>query len=214
MKPVAIFLYELSGRSAEPFAAAGWECYCIDIQHQGNTSKGNIHFVQADARRWMPTRDMVERCQFFAAFPPCDDLAVSGARWFKGKGLHALSDAIELFAVAAEWGEFFAVPYLIENPRSTISTYWRKPDHIFDPADYAQLEPSDHYTKKTCLWTGGGFVMPPKAGLPGVPAANVIRDMKGKGRDRANARSVTPMGFMRAVFNANFGGQAVQRVAA
>ncbi len=214
MKPVAIFLYELSGKSAEPFAAAGWDCYCIDIQHQGNTSKGNIHFIQADARRWMPTRDMVQRCRFFAAFPPCDDLAISGARWFKGKGLHRLSDAIELFAVAAEWAEFFEVPYLIENPRSTISTYWRKPDHRFDPADYSQLEPSDHYTKETCLWTGGGFVMPPKVPLPGPPRLNVIRDMKGKGRDRANARSVTPMGFMRAVFSANFGAQAPQAVAA
>ncbi len=214
MKPVAIFLYELSGKSAEPFAAAGWDCYCIDIQHQGNTSKGNIHFVQADALRWKPTRDMVQRCRFFAAFPPCDDLAISGARWFKGKGLHRLSDAIELFAVAAEWAEFFEVPYLIENPRSTISTYWRKPDHRVDPCDYSQLEPSDHYTKETCLWTGGGFIMPPKVPLPGPAKLNVIRDMKGKGRDRANARSVTPMGFMRAVFNANFGSQAPQQVAA
>lgn len=213
MKPVAIFLYELSGKSAEPFADAGWDCYCIDIQHPGNFSKGNIHFVQADACRWKPTRDMVQRCRFFAAFPPCDDLACSGARWFKGKGLHALSDAIELFAIAAEWAEFFEVPYLIENPRSTISTYWRKPDHCFDPCDYSQLAPSEHYTKKTCLWTGGGFIMPPKAALPGPAQANVIRDMAGKGRDRANARSVTPMGFMRAVYAANFNAQ-VQQVAA
>lgn len=213
MKPVAIFLYELSGKSAEPFAAAGWDCYCIDIQHPGNRSVGNVHFVQADARRWKPTRDMVERCQFFAAFPPCDDLATSGARWFKGKGLHALSDAIELFAIAAEWAEFFEVPYLIENPRSTISTYWRKPDHTFDPCDYSRLAPSEHYTKKTCLWTGGGFAMPPRASLPGPAQVNVIRDMAGKGRDRANARSVTPMGFMRAAFDANFGAVA-QAVAA
>lgn len=214
MKPVAIFLYELSGKSAEPFAAAGWDCYCSDIQHPGNRSVGNVHFVQADARRWKPTRDMVERCQFFAAFPPCDDLACSGARWFKGKGLHALSDAIELFAIAAEWAEFFEVPYLIENPRSTISTYWRKPDHTFDPCDYSQLAPSEHYTKKTCLWTGGGFIMPAKASLPIPPQVNVIRDMKGKGRDRANARSFTPMGFMRAVHLANFPAPASMAVAA
>jgi len=204
VKPLAIFLYELSGKSAEPFATAGWDCYCIDIQHPGNFSQGDIHFVRADARRWKPTRDMVERCQFFAAFPPCDDLATSGARWFKGKGLHALSDAIELFAIAAEWAEFFEAPYLIENPRSTISTYWRKPDHTFDPCDYSQLAPSEHYTKKTCLWTGGGFIMPPKAPLPGPPRLDFIHKMPGKGRDRANARSVTPTGFMRATYDANF----------
>lgn len=213
MSPVAIFLYELSGQSAAPFAAAGWECYCIDIAHERDHQKGNVHFIKADARRWKPTRDMVQRCAFFAAFPPCDDLACSGARWFKGKGLHALSDAIELFAVAAEWAEFFEVPYLIENPRSTISTYWRTPDHTFDPCDYSQLAPSEHYTKKTCLWTGGDFVMPPKCPLPGPAQENVIRDMKGKGRDRANARSVTPSGFMQALFNANFP-QPAQAVAA
>ena len=95
MTPVAIFLYELSGQSAAPFAAAGWDCYCIDIAHERDHQKGNVRFIKADARRWKPSRDMVERCAFFAAFPPCDDLACSGARWFKGKGLHALSDAIE-----------------------------------------------------------------------------------------------------------------------
>lgn len=213
MKPVAIFLYELSGKSAEPFAAAGWECFCIDIAHPKARTVGNVHFIKADARHWMPTRDMVERCRFFAAFPPCDNLATSGALWFKGKGLHVLSEAIELFAVAAKWAEFIGAPYLIENPRSTISTYWRKPDHTFDPCDYSQLAPSEHYTKKTCLWTGGGFVMPAKCPLPGAPLANVIRDMKGKGRDRANARSVTPLGFVRAVYDANFGAPAPARAA-
>ena len=82
MKPAAIFLYELSGKSAEPFAAAGWECYCIDIQHQGHTTKGNIHFVQADARRWKPTRDMVKRCQFYGGGAGCGDVACYGAGWF------------------------------------------------------------------------------------------------------------------------------------
>ncbi|WP_323008773.1 hypothetical protein [Paracoccus sp. (in: a-proteobacteria)] len=50
MKPVAIFLYEYSGKSAEPFAAAGWDCFCVDLQHEKNHSKGNIHYVKADAR--------------------------------------------------------------------------------------------------------------------------------------------------------------------
>ena len=210
MKPVAIFLYELSGRAAEPFLAAGWDCYCIDLQHPKTRSIGNLHLVRADARSWKPSRDMIARCRFFAAFPPCDDLACSGALWFKGKGLRALSGAIELFAVAAEWAEFFEVAYFIENPRSTISTYWRKPDHTFDPCDYSAFEPAEHFTKKTCLWTGGGFVMPPRAALPGPATANVIRDMPGKGKARANARSVTPRGFMRAVFEANLAVEIVQ----
>ncbi|GKX34653.1 MAG: hypothetical protein MnENMB40S_22710 [Rhizobiaceae bacterium MnEN-MB40S] len=203
MKPVAIFLFELSGKSAEPFAAAGWDCYCVDIAHPGNRSEGNIHYVKADARSWKPTKDMVLRCRFFAAFPPCDHLAVSGARWFKGKGLRCLSGSIELFSVAAEWAEFFEAPYLIENPVSTISTYWRKPDHTFDPWQYTGYAANDNYSKKTCLWTGGGFVMPEPC-----PTCNTIdtrRIVDAAKTDRANVRSVTATGFIRAAFEANFG---------
>lgn len=204
MTPVAIFLYELSGQSAEPFAAAGWDCYCVDIAHQANRSVGNIHFIRADARQWKPTKDQVRRCQFFAAFPPCDHMAVSGARWFAGKGLRKLSESVELFAVAAEWAEFFEVPYLIENPVSTISTYWRKPDYTFDPWQFTNWHANDNYSKKTCLWTGGGFVMPKPAPVPNqVIDTRRIVDAK-RNADRANLRSATPIGFMRAVFDANF----------
>jgi hypothetical protein len=53
---------------------------------------------------------------------------------------------------------------MLENPVGVLSSYWRKPDHTFDPCDYGgYLNPAgDAYTKKTCLWTGGGFIMPGK----------------------------------------------------
>jgi hypothetical protein len=87
-------------------------------------------------------------------------MAVSGARWFAGKGLGKLADSIRLFERAAFWCEWFGAPYLIENPVSTISSYWRKPDYTFHPWQFTAFELGDNYTKKTCLWTGGGFVMP------------------------------------------------------
>lgn len=207
MKPVAIFLYELSGVSAEPFAVNGWECFCIDIAHSRDRTDGNIHFVKADARHWKPTKDMVARCRFFAAFPPCDHMAVSGARWFKGKGLHKLSESVDLFAIAAEWAEFFEVPYIIENPVSTIATYWRKPDHTFDPWQFTGWAVNDNYTKKTCLWTGGGFIMPPANAVPcqTIDARRIVDAPRNA--NRGNFRSVTPIGFMRAVFDANFKNQ-------
>ncbi|RWK82350.1 MAG: hypothetical protein EOR45_31775 [Mesorhizobium sp.] len=162
-----------------------------------------MHFIRADARHWKPTRDMVLRCRFFAAFPPCDHLAVSGARWFAGKGLHKLSQSVELFAIAAEWAEFFEVPYMIENPVSTISTYWRKPDHTFDPWQFTAWASNDNYSKKTCLWTGGGFVMPAvNAMCQAIDTKRVLNAPRNA--DRANVRSVTPIGFMRALYAANF----------
>src|SRR5688572_32000444 len=106
---------------AEPWAAAGLRCYCVDIQHPpGERRVGNIIFVGADVRHWYPPND--ERPVFVACFPPCTDLAVSGARWFPSKGLRRLARAIELFAVAKEFCEWADCPFQIENPVSTISS--------------------------------------------------------------------------------------------
>lgn len=108
-----------------------------------------------------------------------------------------------MFATAAEFCEASGAPYMIENPVSTISTYWRKPDHTYSPWEYSGYSSTpmdDNYTKKTCLWVGGGFVMPPKhadAALP--PPDDRIHKASG-GKNQAYVRSVTPKSFGRAVF--------------
>jgi hypothetical protein len=62
--------------------------------------------------------------------------------------------------------------------------------------------PNDGYTKSTCLWVGGGFVMPEKRQIPLNENHNMIH-MCAPGPERANIRSVTPMGFAYAVYDAN-----------
>lgn len=140
---------------------------------------------------------------FGFAFPPCTHLAVSGARWFKGKGLRALSQSIEMFATAAEFLERLGCPYGIENPVSTISTHWRKPDHTFHPYEFTGFELTDNYTKKTCLWVGGGFEMPEPNRADGLGAPDNRIHAAPPSGDRGDIRSATPMGFARAVFQAN-----------
>lgn len=202
MTDIALFLFDRTGQMAEPWAEAGYDCYCVDIQHdKGERRDGNIVFVGADIHRWTPP--LGRRIAFVAAFPPCTHLAVSGARWFKGKGLYALADSISLFARAAEICEASGAPYLIENPVSTISSYWRKPDHTFHPSDFTAFELADNYSKQTCLWTGGGFVMPPPARAEGLPPPDNRIHFASPGPERANFRSATPRGFARAVFEAN-----------
>lgn len=201
-----LFLYDLTGNMGKPWLDAGYEVHIVDIQHPpGRTVRkdGVICWGVDLVGGWLPPREITDRLRFAGAWPPCDHLAVSGSRWFKGKGLRKLSQAILLFGIAAELLEWLAVPYFIENPVSTISSYWRKPDHIFSPDQYTRLEPSDNYTKKTCLWTGGGFVMPPaeKDVSLGVPDDRIHKAPPGP--ERANFRSATPMGFSRAVFAAN-----------
>ena len=158
MKDVILCLYDITGNMAKPWLDAGYTAVLVDVQHKAGTHQdGNIIKVGADIRNgWMPPRDMIERIAFVAAFPPCDHLAVSGSRWFKGKGLRKLALSIDLFATAAELCEWIGAPYMIENPVSTISSYWRKPDATFHPHHFTLMEPDDNYTKHTCLWTGGG----------------------------------------------------------
>ena len=79
---------------------------------------------------------------------------------------------------------------------SVISSHYRKPDYTFDPCDYG-----DPWTKKTCLWTGNGFVMPPKDRVDPVLGSLIIKMPPSE--DRQNLRSETPKGFAEAVFAAN-----------
>lgn len=204
MNPCAIFLFSKTKRMAEPWAAAGYDCYCVDIQHpKGEARDGNYILVGADIHRWVPPLGRQIVGAF--AFTPCTDVAVSGARWFKGKGLYALADSIALFARSAELLEATGAPGFIENPRSTLSTYWRKADHEFHPWQYAHIDPEAHYTKTTCLWTFGGFVMPRGLEYPlphlGEPDDRIHKATPGP--ERADFRSATPPGFPQAVFEAN-----------
>jgi hypothetical protein len=204
----AVSLFDWSAVMLEPWRDAGYTCWAVDTRHpRGHTTRDDgIHLIGHDlSTPWLPPFDR-DDIAFVAAFPPCDHLAVSGARWFKGKGLRALASSIELFATAAEFCEWAAesgARYMIENPVSTISTYWRKPDHAFSPHHYAGLFPDDNYTKKTCLWSGGGFVLPePVFATDGEPPDDRIHKMP-PSADRAALRSLTPRGFARAVFDAN-----------
>ena len=208
-KDVCVFLFDVTGIMAQPWLEAGYECWTVDLQHPpayetgGITREGNLVKVHADLRHpWLCPVDR-NRIAFAFAFPPCDHLAVSGARWFKGKGLRRLSLSVEMFATAAEFCEWSGAPYGIENPVSTISSHWRKPDYTFSPDQYTGLCADDNYTKKTCLWVGNGFIMPEpnRDESLGEPDDRIHRCPPGP--DRANIRSATPLGFSRAVFLAN-----------
>lgn len=204
MNPCAIFLFDRSAIMAQPWAAEGYDCYCVDIQNpKGETRDGRIIRVGADINRWVPP--LGRQIVFACAFTPCTDMAVSGARWFKGKGLYALADSIALFARSAELINATGAPGFIENPVSTLATYWRQADYTFHPWQFAHIDPAANYTKKTCLWAFNGFVMPrgldvPDSTLP--PPDDHIHKAR-PGEDRANFRSATPPGFPKAVFDAN-----------
>jgi hypothetical protein len=199
---IVVSLFDYTGNMVEPWAKAGFLCYCVDLQHPpGESREGNIIRVGADVREWLPPYGPIK---ILFAFPPCTHVAVSGARWFQDKGLGSLVQALQLFDAAVRLAEWAKAPYMIENPVSTISTYWRKPDHVFNPCDYGGYfnPPIDAYSKRTCLWIGNRFRTPRFRGVSPREGSRMHRMPPCK--NRAQLRSVTPRGFAQAVFEANY----------
>jgi hypothetical protein len=201
-------LCDRTGKMVQPWLDAGYEAITVDVQPEANPCRGRYHY-EGDVRhfwRFVEKDNLV----FVAAFPPCTHFAVSGARWFRDKGLDVLIEALEIVNACRKICEASGAPWMLENPVGTLSTitetYWRGPDQSFNPCDYG-----DPYTKKTLLWTGGGFVMPPVV-KPGDMFAEPtwVEPIEGSkmhllppSADRADLRSETPEGFARAVFLAN-----------
>lgn len=201
MTLTVLSLCDRTGNMLRPWAAAGYRCVAVDTQHpKKGKSEGGIEYIHADVRNYLPPRTEYAAC---FAFPPCTDLAVSGARWYAEKGLAALYDAIGLVEACRRICEWTDAPYFLENPVSTLSTYWRKLDYTFNPCDFGgYISPeTDNYTKKTCLWIGNGFIMP--GPLRVVPTEGSKIHLMPPSPDRANLRSETPVGFAQAVFEAN-----------
>lgn len=197
-------LCDRSGNALIPWAEAGYECLAVDLQHDGErverVGDGVIRYVEGDVREYTPP-DGEYRIGF--GWPPCTDLAVSGARWMREKGLSALAEAIAQVAACRDTLDALGCPWMIENPVSTLATYWRSPDYRFDPFEFDGYTDRDEaYTKETWLWTGGGFRMPRADGVPEREADNRIH-MMGPSDDRADRRAETPMGFARAMYLAH-----------
>lgn len=197
-------LCDRTGNMVRPWAREGYIGIAVDLKHDGvsveNVGSGAIVYVGADVRRYDPPD--VEYAAAFA-FPPCTDLAVSGARWFQEKGLKALADAIDKVAECHETISSLGCPWMLENPKSTLSTHWRSPDYAFDPYEYAHYTDADEsYSKETWLWTGNAFRMPVTDGVDAAEADDRIHAMP-PGEDRSERRSRTPVGFARAVYLAH-----------
>ena len=232
-KGIVLSLYDFTGEALKPWAEAGYICHAFDIQHPESgwreryESGGRIWYHKVDLwnsdnitalQDWFKNENVV----FGMAFPVCTDLAVSGAGHFARKRKADPEFQIRASNHArwcASLFEALGVPYFIENPVSRLATLWRKPDYSFHPYEYGEyipdaeaehprwpdyIAPKDRYTKKTCLWTGGGFTMPPKRPTQ-KPDGYSQQHLKlgGKSQRTKDIRSATPRGFARAVFEAN-----------
>jgi hypothetical protein len=198
-----VSLCDLTGNMVMPWAEAGYRCLCLDIAHSIRRERrvkmgsGSIVYRWSNVRSITPAELPTDPLVIFA-FPPCTNLAVSGARDFQKKGIRGLIDGLELVESCRQLCEWSGAPWMLENPVSRLSSCWRKPDHLFQPWQFG-----DNYSKKTCIWSGGGFVMPPPA-IDEKPQDCEERIwLMSPGHNRAALRSETPQGFANAVFEAN-----------
>ncbi|HEV2733180.1 MAG TPA: hypothetical protein VGV85_00030 [Longimicrobiaceae bacterium] len=207
---VVVSLCDRTGIMVRPWAEAGYRCLCFDLQHALRSDRvdefpggGSITYRWANVLSLAPD-DVPGPVAFAAAFPDCAALTKTAAQDWPRKGLRALIDALTLVESCRLLLAYLGAPWCIENPVGRLGTIWRAADHAFDPCDFGgYLEPAgDAYTKRTCLWTGGGFVMPEPRRVEPVEGSK-MHTAYAPGPERKNLRSVTPEGFARAVFLAN-----------
>ena len=127
---------EYTGAVRDAFNRSGCDAVSIDIKE--SLKPGN-HII-GDLRDYLERTDLFD---MLIAFPPCTDLASSGAPSFYKK-------ADKQKAALKFIRDIMASPInhiAIENPIGIISTYIRKPDQIVQPYFFG-----DPYQKSTCLW--------------------------------------------------------------
>lgn len=214
-REVIISLCDKSAVMVTPWAEDGFLCICVDIAHSISATRkrnhkikkfasgGEIHFVWGDARSWKPEdfdKNFFQKyiIRFMSAFPTCTNLAGSGSQYFQMKGIPMLSDALGLFNYCEQIASYSGSPYCIENPVGVIPSFHRKPDYYFNPWNYGE-----DYQKKTCLWTGNGFIMPDFTCIekPDHVTEKII-DLS-PSKERNDIRSETPLKFAQAVYKSN-----------
>jgi hypothetical protein len=164
------------------FRERGHDAFSCDIQE---CSGGHPEWHIKD-----DVLDVINRgWDMMIAFPPCTDLAVSGARWFKEKQADGRQQrSIDLFMAFTN----LSVPKVaIENPIGIMSRVYRKPDQIIQPWQYGHGE-----TKATCLWLKN---------LPLLLPTDIVEGREQRiwklppSEDRAKLRSKTFTGIAKAM---------------
>ncbi len=230
-----ICLYDNSGIMAKPWVNGGVNASCYDIKNAYSQERfangSHLNMVNFDINTETLTRcarainrlGVSVSVKLVFAFVPCTDLAVSGATHFKAKRERDPDfqrKAVQRALDAVQFAKDLGAEYCIENPVSMLSTLWRKPDYTFHPYEYGgylnadeaehplypdHIAPRDAYSKKTCLWTSGGFIMPEKKPVACESFGNSRQHSRlgGKSEKTKTIRSLTPRGFAKAVYEAN-----------
>lgn len=196
-------LFDYTGNWSLPYKEAGYNVIRHDILLGQDIFDDTIPSACADMVEGNPVHGIL-------AAVPCTDFASSGARWwgakekqeapYTGKNL-VFENRLDYFVtmvytvlLLVEW--FKPEWWVIENPRGRIRKLVPEigePKLVFNPCDFG-----DPYTKETFLY---GDFNPKLTKEPALPLYGSL--MHKMGSNHQGKRSVTPMGFSRAFYNAN-----------
>jgi len=174
---------EESGTVREAFRALGHDAWSCDLLPTSRPP-GTFHH-QGEVLQFL--RKHGGWFDLMIAHPPCQFLAVSGARWFAERQPQQVA---ALGFVRALMGS--KIPRIaVENPVSVISSRIRKPDQIIQPWQFGHGE-----TKTTCLWLKN---------LPPLTPTNIVSGRVARihqmppGPERSKLRSKTYEGIAQAM---------------
>lgn len=178
---------EESQTVCEAFLDRGHDVYSCDILP--SSGKYKDRHIQGDIFHVLHSTRFSIGLDLFIGFPPCTDLAVSGARYFKEKQADGRQQkSIRFFISLANVN---CGKVCLENPIGIMSTHFRKPDQIIQPWQYGHGE-----TKATCLWLKG---------LPKLIPTDIVEGREQRiwkmapSPDRAKNRSKTYQGIAKAM---------------
>lgn len=157
---------EESQAVCKAFRELGHEAYSCDLVP---CSGGHPEWhIQGDALKSIQGGQLVTmdgrhhnvgKWDLIIAHPPCTYLTVTGNRWLNCERYGAKAQQRWNDRCVAI-GFFLAIAYAdcpriaIENPVGCMSTYFRRPDQIVHPWQFA-LSDEDKTEKQTCLWLKG-----------------------------------------------------------
>lgn len=187
---IILSLFDYSGNWPSFYKKAGYEVYQIDIKH-------DIDILDLDVEKDILPLGKIHG---ILSAPPCTDFSGSGAQYWKakdedGRTAYSLSLVDKVLEIVNKTNPKW---WVLENPVGRLQKLrpiLGKP-YYFNPCDFG-----DPYTKKTGLF--GNF----NRNLVKTPVTpdpnNWIMKLGGKSERTKELRSMTPLGFSKAFFDAN-----------
>lgn len=202
-----ISLYDHSGNASKPYKEAGWKVIQVDI-------KSGIDILTWDYTRVLMDYDFALPEVGIIAMQPCTCYALCGNRHKANRlATGEFAEAQKLVAKTKEIIDFFdkigiLIFWQLENPKTDIhkkNKWIGKIRQRFNPCDFAGYDPTpdnSRYNKET--WLFGNFnIMTPNRIEPLQKDYPGWKLYGGKSEKIKELRSLTPLGFAYAFYQAN-----------